>query len=215
MPTLYDYILSDECYKVRILLAMLQIPYKTEKVNVHPGNDHELPAFLALNPLGQIPVLVQDDLALRDPQAILTYLALKYDAGHTWLPEDAENAARVAMWLAFAGNNLKPLSRLRDHALFGAEPDLDLERCDSEARRALQIIDDHLAEGEITGRRWIVGNNPTIADVAMFPALALAGEANMPFEPYPAVWRWIDRFKRLPRFTVMPGVLPLLPGVAA
>lgn len=215
MPTLYDYILSDECYKVRILLAMLQIPYKTEKVNVHPGSDNELPAFLALNPLGQIPVLAQDDLVLRDPQAILTYLAIKYDAGRTWLPADAESAGRIAMWLAFAGNNLRPLSRLRDHALFGSEPDIDLDQCDSEARRALQIIDDHLAEGEIIGRRWMVGNTPTISDVAMFPALALAGEANMPFEPYPAVWRWIDRFKRLPRFLVMPGVLPLLPGVAA
>ena len=215
MPTLYDYILSDECYKIRLLLAMQQVLYKTEKVNVHPGSDNELPAFLALNPLGQIPVLTQDDLVLRDPQAILTYLAIKHDAGRTWLPQDAESAGRVAMWLAFAGNNLKSVSRLRDHALFGAEPDLDLEKCSSDARRALQIIDDHLAEGEITGRRWIVGNNPTIADVAMFPALALAGEANMPFEPYPAVWRWIDRFKRLPRFVVMPGVLPLLPGVAA
>jgi len=215
MPTLYDYILSDECYKVRILLAMLQVPYKTEKINVHPGSDNELPAFLALNPLGQIPVLVQDDLVLRDPQAILTYLAIKYDRGRTWLPADAESAGCTAMWLTFAGNNLRPLSRLRDNALFGSEPDIDLDQCDREARHALQIIDDQLAEGEITGRRWIVGNNPTIADVAMFPALALAGEANMPFEPYPAVWRWIDRFKRLPRFVVMPGVLPLLPGVAA
>ena len=215
MLTLYDYILNDDCYKIRILLSMLQVQYKTEKVNVHPGNDNMSAAFLALNPLGQIPVIANDDLVLRDPQAILTYLAIKYDAKRTWLPEDAETAGRIAMWLAFAGNNLVALSRIRSHVLFGSEPDLDLDACRKLAHQALEILDDHLAEGEINGRRWMAGHHPTIADVAMFPALALAGEANMPFEPYPAVWRWIDRFKRLPRFVVMPGVLPLLPGVAA
>jgi glutathione S-transferase len=215
MLTLYDYILNDDCYKVRILLAMLQVKYKPEKVNVHPGNDNESASFLALNPLGRIPVLTDDDLTLRDPQAILTYVAMKYDPARQWLPADAETAGRIAMWLAFAGRDLVPLSQARAHVLFGSEPDLDLEACRDQARAAMQILEDHLAESEISGRRWIAAEHPTIADVAMFPALAMAAESGMQPEPYPAIWRWMDRFKRLPRFIVMPGVLPLLPGVAA
>jgi glutathione S-transferase len=215
MPTLYDYILNDDCYKVRILLAMLQLQYKAEKINVHPGEDHKSAAFLALNPLGSIPLLVDDDLVVRDAQAILTYLAIKYDASRKWLPTDAASAGKIAMWLAFAGSEVSFLSRARAHALFGSEPGLDLIACRDRARAATEILDDHLAEGEIAGRQWIATDGPTIADVAMFPPLAMAAESGLALEPYPAVWRWIARFKRLPNFVVMPGVLPLLPGVAA
>ena len=65
MLTLYDYILHDDCYKIRLLLAMLQVPYQPAKIDVHPGRDHETPAFLALNPLGRIPVLVADQIGQR------------------------------------------------------------------------------------------------------------------------------------------------------
>ena len=215
MLTLYDYILHDDCYKIRLLLAMLQVPYQPAKIDVHPGRDNETPAFLALNPLGRIPVLVDEQIVLRESQAILTYIAMTYDPSRTWLPQDAETASRIAQWLAFAGHDLVPLSRVRSHVLFGWEPELDVEEVRGRARFAMEIVEDHFAEGEILGRRWCVADHPTIADVALFPPLALAAEADMPFEPFPATWRWIDRFKRLPRFTVMPGILPLLPGVAA
>ena len=215
MLTLYDYILHDDCYKIRLLLAMLEVPFQPAKTDVHPGRDNETPAFLALNPLGRIPVLVDEQLVLREPQAILTYIAMKYDPSRTWMPQDPAAASRVAMWLAFAGHDLVPLSWVRSHVLFGWEPELDVAQVRGRARRAMEILEDHFAEGEIVGRRWCAADHPTIADVALFPPLALAAEADMPFEPFPATWRWIDRFKRLPRFTVMPGILPLLPGVAA
>jgi glutathione S-transferase len=75
---------------------------------------------------------------------------------------------------------------------------------------ALMVLEDHLAAGEIAGRGWVVGDQPSIADLALFPMAAMAPEAGISLASKPAIWRWIDRVKRLPNFVVMPGVLPLL-----
>ena len=75
--TLHNYTLSGSCYKVRLLLEFLQIDYHTISVDFFPGKEHKTPEFLALNPLGQIPVLEDGALQLRDAQAILCYLARK------------------------------------------------------------------------------------------------------------------------------------------
>jgi glutathione S-transferase len=214
MMTLYDYILSDDCYKVRLLLSMLRIKYVPRKVNLHPGRETETAAFLAINPLGRIPVLQDDDLVLGDPQAILTYLALRYDADRRWLPCDpVAAAAKVALWLAFACSDLAAVSLLRMNRVTSVphDPPGLYER----AAAALTVLDDHLAEGEILGHAWIAGGeHPTIADIAAFPPAALAADGGLPIERYPAMWRWIDRVKRLDGFIVMPGITPNLSPAA-
>src|SRR5262249_2165553 len=76
---LYDYILSGNCYKLRLMMRMLGVDYETRQVDFYPGREHKSDWFLKLNPLGQLPVLEDGDLILRDAQAILVYLASKYD----------------------------------------------------------------------------------------------------------------------------------------
>jgi glutathione S-transferase len=209
MITLYDYILCDDCYKVRLLLAILRLDYVPTKVNVHPGRECAATEFLSINPLGRIPVLKDGDLVLRDPQAILTYLALRYDAARRWLPRDAAVAGCIAMWLAFACADLNCLSMLRMNRITSAKGDPPPDR----PHAALAILEDHLAEGEILGRKWIVGDHATIADIAIFPPVALAADGGILLESYPAIWRWIDRVKHLDGFVIMPGITPNLSPV--
>ena len=208
MITLYDYILCDNCYKVRLLLAMLRLDYVPSKVNIHPGRECETAEFLSINPLGRIPVLKDGNVVLRDPQAILTYLALRYDGARHWLPSEAATAGRIAMWLAFAGADLDCLSVLRMSRITSARG--DEPGVSERAHDALTVLEDHLAEGEIIGSKWIVADHATIADIAIFPPVALAADGGITLEHYPAIWRWIDRIKRLDGFIVMPGVTPSL-----
>ena len=88
MITLYDYELSGNCYKLRLLMSILGLSYKTIPVDFYPGREHKSEWFLRLNPLGQIPVIEDDGVILRDAQAILVYLAAKCDPSATWYPCD-------------------------------------------------------------------------------------------------------------------------------
>ncbi len=210
MIKLYDYILSSDCYKARLLLSMLGLQYTPVKIDVHPGREHRSPEFLTLNPLGEIPVLEDDHQIIWKSSAILVYLAKRYDPTGKWLPDDPVRNAQTAEWLAFSEHELATISRLRMAAITarGMATEDDLRA----ARRALEVLEDHLAEGELTGRRWLLGEEPTIADISVFPCAALAQDAELSLSPCPALWRWINRFKELGGFIVMPGVLPNFAG---
>ncbi len=208
MITFYDYIICSDCYKVRLLLSMLKVEFTTVKVNFHPGGEHRQPDFLALNPVGSLPVLTDGDLVLRGSLPILSYLAQTCDPERRWYPADARQAASVLMWLDFAERELRPVSDA--HMLNFVDRDEDTSALAAAGEAALMILEDHLAKGEIEGRRWIASDHPTIADLALFPPSALAPEAEITLDTKPAIWRWLDRVKRLPNFIVMPGVLPLL-----
>jgi glutathione S-transferase len=211
MIKLYDYILSADCYKIRLMLALLGREFEPVKINIHPGKQHRSAEFLSLNPRGRIPVLEDDGLVVSDPIAILSYLALRHDATRTWLPDDAALAAQIMMWLAFSAAELDRISLIRTNAVTsaGGDPPGAME----DAYNSLAILEDHLAEGELTGRSWLVGEHPTIADIAVFPPVILAPDGEVSLDGFPAIWRWLDRVKRLPGFIVMPGIMPNLAGV--
>ena len=205
MITLYDYLPSGNGYKPRLLLHLLGIEYTRVLVDFHPERAHKHADFLALNPLGQIPVLVDGDLVLRDAQAILVYLAQRYDPGRTWHPADAVCAGKIAMWLAFADSLTATVStaRLHDAMFFEA----DAARARAGAHRLLRVLDEHLWFAEREGADWLVGPGaPTIADIACFPYVMLSEEGGIPREDYPAVRRWTDRFRHIPGFIAMPGM---------
>lgn len=204
MIQLYDYVLSGSCYKVRLFLSMIGQDYETIPVDYYPGGEHKTLAFLEVNPLGQIPVLRDGDLTLRDAQAILVYLAGKYDAARTWYPEDAATQGQIAMWLSFAGGEVMNSSAARLHDMLFYDFDIDEVR--TAARTAFRVLDDHLTDREFDGAHWIVGNTPTIADVACFPYVALSGDGGIPLDDYNAIRRWIAQFKKIPGFTIMPGI---------
>jgi glutathione S-transferase len=211
MIKLYDYILSADCYKIRLMLALLGREFEPVKVNIHPGRQNQTAEFLSLNPRGRIPVLEDEGLVVSDPIAILTYLALRYDGKRKWLPDDAAASAQIMMWLAFSGVELDRISQIRTNAITSAGGDPPGAMTD--AYNSLAILEDHLAEGELTGRLWLVGDHPTIADIAVFPPVILAPDGEVSLDGFPAIWRWLDRVKRLSGFIVMPGIMPNLAGV--
>lgn len=201
---LYDYILSGSCYKVRLFLSMIGKDYETVPVDYYPGGEHKTPEFLEINPLGQIPVLTDEELTLRDAQAILVYLAGKYDPDRKWYPEDPRLQGEIAMWLSFAGGEIMNSSAARLHDMLFY--DFDLDKVRAAAHAAFRVLDDHLTDREILGRHWIVGENPTVADIACFPYVALSGDGGISLDDYHAIRRWISRVKRIPGFIVMPGI---------
>lgn len=195
---LYDLSLSGNCYKVRLLAALAGIPLDIIAVDFMAG-EHKKPPLIDLNPWGEIPILVDGEVVLRDSQAILVYLAAKY-ASEAWLPKDATGMATVVQWLSTAANEIQNgpgAARLVDK--FG----YDLDKADTlrRAARILPLIESHLA-----GHRWLALERPTIADCAVFPYVALAPEGGVELTDFPNIRQWIERIKALPGFVPMPGI---------
>ncbi|MFZ2854807.1 MAG: glutathione S-transferase [Rhodocyclaceae bacterium] len=195
---LYDLELSGNCYKVRLFAALAGIPLEIEAVDFLAGA-HKRSPLIELNPWGEIPILVDGEVVLRDSQAILVYLAVKY-AGENWLPRDAAGMAEVMQWLSTAANEVQngPASaRLVDKFGYGLDKADTLKR----SARILPLLEAHLA-----GQRWLALARPTIADCAVFPYVALAPEGGVSLADYPNVRQWLERVKALPYFLAMPGV---------
>jgi glutathione S-transferase len=211
MITLYDYELSGNCYKVRLLLSFLDIAYKTVPVDFYPGREHKSPRFLRLNPLGTLPVIEDDGFVLRDSQAILIYLAAKYDKSGSWYPSrDPQLLGDTVQWLAFADALTTTIGAARLHDAMFYE--LDVVAARRAAYRYLDVMEAHLWYGEQQDRQWLAGPaGPTLADVACFPYTILSEEGGVFRQDYPAIRRWTDRFKRIPNFVVMAGVFPAGP----
>ncbi len=211
MITLYDYELSGNCYKVRLFLNILGIAPDIRTVDFYPGREHKSKDFLKINPLGQLPVIDDDGLVLRDAQAILVYLAARYDRSQKWYPAgDAAALGKIAMWLAFADGITATASAARLHD--GLFYDLDVDAARAGAHQLFEILDEHLWFGERQGNGWLVeGGHPTIADIACFPYVMLSEEGGISRQDYPAIRRWTDRVKRIPGFIVMPGIFTASP----
>jgi len=206
MIRLYDYELSGNCYKLRLLLHWLGLGYERIPVDFHPGRAHKSEWFVQnINPQGQLPVLDDNGFVLRDAQACLVYLASAYDMGGYWYPDDAPTRGRIQLWLAMADDLTRSISAARLHYSFGHAA--DLAQCDRTAHASLRLLDDSLAENQYNGQRWLAAGAPSIADIACFPYAALAGEARIDLRPYPAVQAWIADLRHHPGFIAMPGIL--------
>jgi glutathione S-transferase len=205
--TLHDDDLGEDSYKVRLLLAFLQVPLLRAPMDVYPGEDHRSDAFLALNPLGTRPVLVGEGFVLRNAHAILQYLAAEYDPDGQWSPcAPALAIASVAMWLGFAAELTTAVSAARRHDTL-LEASIDIGAARAQAHRLLRVLDEHLWFAEQDGQAWLrPQDHPTIADIACFAPAVLCEEGGVSRLTYPAIRRWLDRFKRLPRFIAMAGV---------
>lgn len=196
---LHAHALSGNSHKVRLLLGALGLPYEEVAVDI-PAGAHRAEAFLRLNPLGQVPVLEDGGVTLRDSQAILAYLARRHDPTGAWLPEDAEGLGRVQQWLSFAANEIHHGASLaRLHFLLGVPVDLAVVQ--QKARACLAQLD-----ARLDGRDWLELDRPTVADLACFPYAALAPEGRVPLDPHPHVQAWIERVKALPGHVSMPGL---------
>ena len=202
--TLYDFALDDNCYKVRVLLSALGLDYTTAEVDVFPGAEQRSEKMLALNPRGAIPVLTDGDLVLHEAEPILAYLAHRYDAARTWLPDDPALFGAVMMWLAFAGHDLNAASVARLNAMM--EVPADVPAVLDAAKMALRIMEDHMTAREFDGKHWFVGEAATLADIALFPGFALSRDSGIEHDAYPALRRWGRRVRTIPGFKTMPGI---------
>jgi glutathione S-transferase len=201
MIKLHGHELSGNSYKVRLLLELLGVPYEWVRVDLMKG-EHKQPAYLALNPFGQVPLLEDGDTTLSDAQAILFYLAARAGDGQ-WLPTDPLEQARVVRWLSTAAGEVRqgPESA-RLHHLFGVKA-IPIERATEKAAFILEQLERHLGD-----RLWLELDRPTIADIAVFPYVALAGDGGIELAPYPHVRAWIARIQALPGNVPMKGLDP-------
>ena len=202
--TLYDYPLSSQCYRVRLLLALLGEAAKVVPVDAYPGREHRSEEFLAINPFGTLPVLTDGSLTLADSGAMLAYLAQRFDAAGTWFPvSDPGVSARVLEWLAVAAKLDSSAGVARSHDMLGEAADIEHARIS--AIELLRRIEQHLAE---TGG-YLVGEDPTIADLACFSVVALAPDGGIELDFNPYIQNWMHRIRSLEGFIEMPGIHPL------
>jgi glutathione S-transferase len=199
MIKLYDTELSANAYKCRLLMAMLGLDFERVEVNLAKG-EHRTPEFLAINPLGQVPALVDGDESLHDSGAILVYLAAKY-GDENWLPRDPAGLAEVVAWLSFAANEINNGVTVARFAKLSGDPSIDLELAQRRGGRSLKILDAWL-----NGREWLALDRPTIADIACYPYVALAGEGEVRLDGRDNVIAWIDRVQSLPGWVAMTGL---------
>jgi glutathione S-transferase len=180
-------------YKVRLLLALLKLPYELVELDMYAG-EHKREPFLTLNPFGQMPALTDGDFTIADSHACLVYLARKYDAGGGWLPADAEGEAKVAEWLSKSANEvhhgpwMKRAKIRRPDAIKVPDADIDA-RCD----HILRIM-----ETELGKRDWLAQGRPTIADISCFGPISMLKVSGYDTDRWPNVTRWMNRIRALP-----------------
>ena len=189
MLILYDYLPSQNGWKVRVLLGLLQISYHSRLVSIFEGESRS-EAFLNLNPAGAIPVLeIEDGRTIAESNAILAYLA----EGTPFLPTDRYQRAKVMQWLFFEQYNVEPvIGSLRFWTLTGR-----LERNGSmvaakrdAGARTLAALDRSLANSP-----FLIGEQLSIADVAVYAYSHRAEDCGFVLTAYPAFVAWCARLR--------------------
>ncbi|MFE1747218.1 glutathione S-transferase family protein [Coleofasciculus sp. H7-2] len=194
MLKLYQFFSSGNCYKVRLLLTQLEIPFDRIEVNILKG-ETRTPEFLSKNPNGRIPVLeIESGQFLAESNAILFYLS----EGTDFLPNDRFERAKVLQWLFFEQYSHEPYiatSRFWISILGKAEEYKEaLNQKREPGYAALTIMEKHL-----TNCNFLVGERYTIADIGLFAYTHVADEGGFDLTRFPAIQAWIERVKAQPR----------------
>ncbi|MGV8990654.1 MAG: glutathione S-transferase family protein [Thiobacillus sp.] len=192
---LHRFFLSGHSHRVELFLSLLKLPYERVDVDLAAGA-HKRPAFLAMNPFGQVPVMQDGDVTLADSNAILVYLATQYDSGR-WLPRDPVGAAAVQRWLSVAAGPVAfGPATARLATVFKAQ--VNAEEAIARANDLFVVMD-----AELRTSSFLTGNTPTIADIANYTYIAHAPEGNVSLDPYPHIRNWLQRIEALPGFVSM------------
>ena len=197
MIKFYSFALSGHSHRVDLMLNLLGLPHENITIDLMKG-EQKTPEFLALNPFGTVPALEDDGVILGDSNAIILYLAKKY-GGDKWLPEDPAQAAEVQGWLTVAASKIAsgPASA-RLVTVFGAS--LDHEETKATANALFAVMDKALSD-----RRFLIGDQVTIADVAGYSYIAHAPEGGVSLDPYPNIRAWLGNIEALDGFVPMPA----------
>ena len=192
---LYRHALSGHSHRAELFLSLLGLPFERIDIDLAAGA-HKQPEFLKVNPFGQVPAIDDNGVIVADSNAILVYLATKY-ADSSWLPRDPEGAAAVQRWLSVAAGQIAygpAAARLVN--VFGAK--LDQDRAFWIANNLFKLMETHLEQ-----RKFLVGDSPTIADVAGYSYIAHAPEGDVSLQPYPHLRAWLTQIEQLPGFVPM------------
>jgi len=195
--TLYGTELSGHVHRVRLLLAMLGLSaaWKTADADVRKSAD-----FLALNPLGQVPVLVDGEDVITDSNAILIWLVKRYAPDSQWLPQDRYQEVQVHQWLGKAAGEIRyGVASARLIKQFGTPE--NYASAVAVSRKFLPQMEAHLR-----GKRWLVGDSATLADLACYAYVACAPEGGISLRDYPAIRQWLQNVESLPGFIALPSL---------
>ncbi|MBI5258528.1 MAG: glutathione S-transferase [Burkholderiales bacterium] len=201
--TLYHHPLSGHAHRALLMLSLLDLPCRRVNVDLKRG-EQATPEFLARNPFGQVPVIEDGEFTLADSNAILVYLALRYDTRRRWLPEDVQAQAEIQRWLGVAAGPLLRGPAMARWARISGQGDGTAHH--PMGRQLFERMEQHLQP-----RDWLVGPAPTIADVANYTYIARAPEGGLSLDAYPRLRAWLARIEALPGFTAMQAT----PAVAA
>lgn len=195
MITLYDYLPSQNAWKVRLLLNHLDRPCERVLVSIFEGEGQDQ-NYRLVSPTGTVPALrLEDGRVLAESNAILMYLA----DGTPYLPDDAYGRAKVCQWLSFEQERVESqIGALRHWTLTGKlarRPEVLVEMKRNTALKTLAILD-----AELATRDFIAGDRYTIADMSLYAYASRADEANLPLSSYPHVQAWIERVQNQPGF---------------
>lgn len=186
MLTVHGDIRSGNCLKVKWLLDWLEHDYRWIETDVMSGATRSA-EFLARNPAGQVPtVVLEDGRVLAQSNAIL----LHFGEGGPFIPADPYDRARMYEWLFWEQYSHEPyIAVVRFQRLLGGKrPDEIEPRLIERGHAALARMEAALADAD-----WLVGEGPTLADLALVAYTRVAHEGDFDLEAYPAVRAWIAR----------------------
>ncbi len=207
---LYSSPFSSNARKVRLAAALLDMPLELVDVNLGQGAQRK-PEFLAINPMGRVPVLDDDGFVLAESAAIMAYLADK-KPGNTLYPAELKQRADVNRWLFWGASHWGPAfgaltfeNWLKGLLKLGAPDPVQVKRQDETLRGLAAVFDKHLSS-----RDWVSGSSITIADLAIAAPLGIADRAKFPVRSFPAVQGWFERVQTLDawRSTEPPAIPP-------
>jgi glutathione S-transferase len=190
---LYDYLPSQNAWKVRQLLAHLGQPYETRLVSIFAG-EGKRPEYLAKNPTGAVPALELDDgSVIAESNAILCYLA----EGTPYLPSGRYARAKVLQWLSFEGDYVQStIATLRHWTQTGKLARRSQDLIAGKVKGSLAAL--AVLDRELATRPYLAGSDYTIADISVFAYVHRADEADLPLADYPHLTAWLDRVRRQP-----------------
>ncbi len=194
---LYDFTYSGNAHKVRLMLSFLGQSYDTQIINLAEG-EQQSAEFLAVNPAGKVPVIVDGDNVIPDSNAILVYLATKFE-NTDLLPADAKDLAAVISWLGNVSDDIdNGLNAARLVKLFGFP--LNLEAAQERGKAHLEKLEAFFADNE-----WLAAGRMTIADIAMYPYVKMAEDGGVSLEGCDNIKRWLAGFEAQPGFVGLEG----------
>jgi glutathione S-transferase len=185
---LYDSAVSGNCYKVRLLLAHLGIPYERRGLSV-VDRSNRADVLGGLNPALRVPTVVLDDgRALGESGAILWY----FGEGTRFVPEGRYERAQMLQWMFFEQYDHEPaLAVVRFWLAYSGRPETFADRLEERTAAGYRALD--AMERYLDGRRFFVGDALSLADIALYAYTHVAHEGAFELEPYPAIRAWLDR----------------------